>query len=101
MKHRLESRLLEEIPVTSDRQMIQIGSESEEELKSMLIRVKEEREKAGLKLNIQKNLRSGMGREMGERFNWEGSYVYLWVIHIDVWENPAQFCKAIILQFKK
>ena len=28
--------------------------ESEEELKSLLMRVKEEREKAGLKLNIQK-----------------------------------------------
>ena len=30
-------------------------AESEEELKSLLIRVKEEREKAGLKLNIQKS----------------------------------------------
>ena len=29
-------------------------AESEEELKSLLIKVKEEREKAGLKLNIQK-----------------------------------------------
>ena len=29
-------------------------SESEEELKSLLMRVKEESEKAGLKLNIQK-----------------------------------------------
>ena len=30
-------------------------AESEEQLKSLLIKVKEEREKAGLKLNIQKN----------------------------------------------
>ena len=30
-------------------------AESEEELKSLLTKVKEEREKAGLKLNIQKN----------------------------------------------
>ena len=30
-------------------------AESEEELKSLLMRVKEESEKAGLKLNIQKN----------------------------------------------
>ena len=29
-------------------------AESEEELKSLLIKVKEEREKAGLKLNLQK-----------------------------------------------
>ena len=31
-----------------------VMAESEEELKTLLIRVKEEREKAGLKLNIQK-----------------------------------------------
>ena len=30
-------------------------AESEEELKSLLMQVKEEREKVGLKLNIQKN----------------------------------------------
>ena len=30
------------------------GAESEEELKSLLMKVKEEREKVGLKLNIQK-----------------------------------------------
>ena len=33
---------------------MQTDSESEEELKSLLMRVKEESEKAGLKLNIQK-----------------------------------------------
>ena len=33
-------------------------AESEEELKNLLMRVKEESEKAGLKLNIKKNLRS-------------------------------------------
>ena len=33
-------------------------AESEEELKSLLMKVKEEREKAGLKLNIQTQLRS-------------------------------------------
>ena len=33
-------------------------AESKEELKSLLMRVKEESEKAGLKLNIQKTIRS-------------------------------------------
>ena len=33
-------------------------AESEEELKSLLMRVKEETERAGLKLNIKKKLRS-------------------------------------------
>ena len=50
MKHKLESRLLGEISITSDTKM----TESEEELKSFLMKVKEESEKVGLKLNIQK-----------------------------------------------
>ena len=29
----------------------------------------------------------------------EGTYVYLWLIHVDVWQKPIQYCKAIILQF--
>ena len=52
MNHKLESRLLEEIPITSDDTTLM--AESEEELKSLLKKVKEESEKAGLKLNIQK-----------------------------------------------
>ena len=35
--------------------------------------------------------RSGMGREAGGR---------LWLIHVDVWQKPTQYCKAIILQLK-
>ena len=53
MKHKLESRLPGEISITSDMQMIHTA-ESEEELKSLLMKVKEESEKVGLKLNIQK-----------------------------------------------
>ena len=50
----MQSRLLEEISTTSDTQMIpQLMAGSEEELKSLLMGVKEESEKAGLKLNIQ------------------------------------------------
>ena len=55
-KHKLEPRFLGEISTTSDMQMIPLlMAESEEELNSFLIRVKEESEKAGLKLNLQKN----------------------------------------------
>ena len=55
MKHKLESRLLGEISITSDMQMITtLMAESEEELKSLLMKVEEESEKVGLKLNIQK-----------------------------------------------
>ena len=52
MKHKLESRLLGEISITSDIQTLM--TESEEELKSLLLKVKEESEKVGLTLNIQK-----------------------------------------------
>ena len=55
MKHKLESRLPGEILVTSDMQMItSLMAESEEELRSLLMKVKEESETVGLKLNIQK-----------------------------------------------
>ena len=53
-KQKLESRLPGEISVTSDRQMTPLLWQSEEELKSLLMKVKEESEKIGLKLNIQK-----------------------------------------------
>ena len=38
---------------------------------------------------------------MAKRFKRENKYVYLWLIHADVWQKPTQYCKAIILQFKK
>ena len=54
-KHKLESRLLGEIlgnlRYADDTTLT---AESEEELKSLLMKVKEESEKVGLKLNIQK-----------------------------------------------
>ena len=54
MKHKLESRLPGEISITTDIQMTPpfLMAESKEELKSLLM--KQESEKAGLKLNIQK-----------------------------------------------
>ena len=56
MKHKLESRLPGEISITSDKRMTPttLMTESKEELKSLLMSVKEESEKVGLKLNIQK-----------------------------------------------
>ena len=53
-KHKLESRLPGEIYITSDMQLTPPLWQSEEELKSLLMKVKEESEKVGLKLNIQK-----------------------------------------------
>ena len=62
MKHKLESRLPGEISITSDKHInnlryaddTKLTAESEVELKSLLMKVKAESEKVGLKLNIQK-----------------------------------------------
>ena len=50
MKDKLESRLPGEISITSDTTTLMAESK---ELKSLLMKVKEESEKVGLKLNIQ------------------------------------------------
>ena len=50
--------------------------ESEEKLKSLLMKGKEESEKAGLKLHILKP----------------------WLIHVNVWQKPLQYFKVISLQ---
>ena len=52
MKHKLESRLPGEISVTSDDTTLM--AESKEELMRLWMKVKEESERIGLKLNIQK-----------------------------------------------
>ena len=69
MKHKLESRLLGKVLITSQAGIkiawrninnlryaddTTVMAESEEELKSLLMKVKEESIKVGLKLNIQK-----------------------------------------------
>ena len=51
IKHKLESRLPGEISITSDDPTLIAESE---EVKSLLMKVKEESEKVGLKLNIHK-----------------------------------------------
>ena len=55
MRHKLESRLLGEISIYlryADHTILM--AENEEELKSLLMKVKEDSEKVGLKLNVQK-----------------------------------------------
>ena len=52
-----------------------------------------------LKQGLCTILGGGMGREMGRRFKSEGIYVYLWLIHVEVWQK-TKLCKALILQLK-
>ena len=53
-KHKLESRLPGEISITSYADDTTLMAESEEKLKSLLMKVKEKSENVGLKLKIQK-----------------------------------------------
>ena len=42
-----------------------------------------------------------LGWEVRVRFKREGIYIYLWLIHLDVWQKLTQYCEAIVLQLKK
>ena len=92
-------------------------AESEEELKSLLMKVKEESEKTGLKLDIQKMKIMATGlitswqidREtmetvrdfifLGSKITADGDCsheiknVYTWWIHVDVWQNHYNIVK--------
>ena len=37
---------------------------------------------------------------MKRRFKTEWTYIYLWLVQVNVWQKPIQYCKAIILQLK-
>ena len=48
----------------------------------------------------------GRPRGMGWRGRWEGglgwgTHVNPWLIHVDVWQKPLQYCKVISLQWIK
>ena len=72
VKHKLESRLLGEnvnnLRYADDTTFM---AESKEELKSLLIKVKEESEKVGLKLNIQKTKIMASGSVTSQQIDGE------------------------------
>ena len=41
-----------------------------------------------------------MGREVGGGSGW-GTHVNPWLIHVNIWQNPLQYCKVISLQLIK
>ena len=40
------------------------------------------------------------GWTVGGRLKREGTHVYLWLTHVDVWQRPTQNCKVIFFQLK-
>ena len=47
-----------------------------------------------------KTQRDGIGREEGGGTGW-GTHVNPWLIHVNVWQKPLQYCKVISLQLIK
>ena len=83
-KHKLESRLPGEISITlkyaDDTTLL---AESEEKLKNLLMKVKEESEKVGLKLNIQKTKIMASHHFMGNRWGNSGNIVRLYFFGLE------------------
>ena len=52
------------------------------------------------KLVLWDNSEGWVGEVIGRRVQDGGTHVYLWLIHVDVWQKPPQYCKVIILQLK-
>ena len=71
MKHRLESGLQGGINNLRYADDTILMAESKEELKSLLMKVKEESEKIGLKLNIQKTKITASGPITSWQIDWE------------------------------
>ena len=46
------------------------------------------------------NLEGWDGEGDGREAQKEGIYVYLWLIHVEVWQKTTKFCKAVILPLK-
>ena len=43
----------------------------------------------------------GWNGEGGGRGVWDGgTHVHPWLIHVNVWQNPPQYCKVISLQLR-
>ena len=74
-KHKLESRLknINNLRYADDTTLM---AESEEELKGLLMKVKEESEKVGLKLNIQKTKIKSSGQIDGETVETVADFIF-------------------------
>ena len=50
------------------------------------------------KLVLYDSLEGWDGVGGGREVQREGTYVNLWLIHVDIWQEPTQYWKASILQ---
>ena len=96
-KHKLESRLPGEISTTSDTQKtLTLMAESKEELKSLLMKIKEENEKVGLKLNIQKTKIMAFGPIT----SWEIDGITVETVSDFIWGGAPKSLQMVIAAMK-
>ena len=50
------------------------------------------------KLVLWDNPEGQGGKGGGGGLHKWGAHIYVWLIHVDVWQKPSQYCKVIILQ---
>ena len=53
------------------------------------------------KLVLWDNAEGWSGERVGRGIQDVGTHVHPWLIHVDVWQKPPQYCKVISLQLKK
>ena len=54
-----------------------------------------------LKLVFCDNLEGCNVLGVGRKFQEGGDIcIYIWLIHVDIWQKPTQYCKTIVLQLK-
>ena len=41
-----------------------------------------------------------MSWEVGKTFKREGTYVYPWLIHVDIWQKPKEYCNYLSIKNK-
>ena len=99
-KHKLESRLPGEISITSDADDTTLMAESEE-LKGLVMKVKEESEKVGLKLNIQKTKIMASGPITSQQIDGETVRLYFWGSKITADGDCSHEIKRLLLLGRK
>ena len=52
------------------------------------------------KLVLWDNAEGWSGERVGRGIQDVGTHVHPWLIHVDVWQKPPQYCKVISLQLK-
>ena len=100
MKHKLESRLLEEISTTSDMQILTtLMAESEEELKILLMQVKEESEKASWNSMLKKKKKKRRPWHLIPSFHVKWKKYMQWHILIS-WAPKSLWMVTVTMKLK-